>query len=132
MSSILTSKKHLFTRISIGFALGILMGILLPGFSIQTKFVGDIYLNLIQMMIIPVIFVAVSGGIINIGSKEDLGRNGLKSVVVFVYMFIATVEIGIIISYILRPGNYLNIYFLVFYDNVNLHTVYDYIIIIFL
>src|SRR5699024_1071778 len=109
MSSILTSKKHLFTRISIGFALGILMGILLPGFSIQTKFVGDIYLNLIQMMIIPVIFVAVSGGIINIGSTEDLGRIGLKSVVVFVLMFIATAAIGLIISYIVRPGNHINI-----------------------
>lgn len=58
MNSLLTAKKHLFTRIAIGFALGIIMGIILPGFSIQTKFIGDVYLNLIQMMIIPVIFVA--------------------------------------------------------------------------
>lgn len=109
MNSLLTSKKHLFTRIAIGFALGILMGIVIPEFSIQTKFIGDVYLNLIQMMIIPVIFVAVAGGIINIGSTQDLGRIGFKSVIVFVLMFIATAAIGLIISYLVRPGNHINI-----------------------
>lgn len=104
MKQLLTAKKHLFTRIAIGFGLGILFGILLPEFSIQTKFIGDIYLNLIQMMIIPIIFVAVSTGIINIGSSSDLGRIGLKSIVVFVVMFITTAAISLVISYLIRPG----------------------------
>lgn len=104
MKQLLTAKKHLFTRIAIGFGLGILLGILLPEFSIQTKFVGDIYLNLIQMMIIPIIFVAVSTGIINIGSSSDLGRIGFKSIVVFVVMFITTAAISLAISYLIRPG----------------------------
>lgn len=99
MKNLLTAKKHLFTRIAIGFGLGILFGILLPEFSIQAKFVGDIYLNLIQMMIIPIIFVAVSTGIINIGSSSDLGRIGFKSIVVFVGMFITTAAISLVISY---------------------------------
>ncbi|WP_077602709.1 dicarboxylate/amino acid:cation symporter [Oceanobacillus sojae] len=104
MRQLLTAKKHLFTRIAIGFGLGILLGILLPEFSIQTKFIGDIYLNLIQMMIIPIIFVAVSTGIINIGSSSDLGRIGFKSIVVFVIMFISTAAISLAISYLIRPG----------------------------
>ncbi|GGP11263.1 dicarboxylate/amino acid:cation symporter [Oceanobacillus neutriphilus] len=104
MKQLLTAKKHLFTRIAIGFGLGILFGILLPEFSIQVKFIGDIYLNLIQMMIIPIIFVAVSTGIINIGSSSDLGRIGFKSIVVFVAMFITTAAISLAISYLIRPG----------------------------
>lgn len=109
MKNILTGKKHLFTRIAIGFALGILLGIFLPDFSIQIKFIGDIYLNIIQAMIIPIIFVAVSTGIINIGSGKDLGRIGVKSVSVFILMFIATAGIGLLISYLVRPGNHINI-----------------------
>lgn len=109
MKQLLTAKKHLFTRIAIGFGLGILLGILLPEFSIQTKFIGDIYLNLIQMMIIPIIFVAVSTGIINIGSSSDLGRIGFKSIVVFVIMFITTAAISLAISYLIRPGQKINI-----------------------
>lgn len=108
MKNLLTAKKHLFTRIAIGFGLGILFGILLPEFSIQAKFVGDIYLNLIQMMIIPIIFVAVSTGIINIGSSSDLGRIGFKSIVVFVVMFITTAAISLVISYLIRPGQRIN------------------------
>ncbi|WP_040977785.1 dicarboxylate/amino acid:cation symporter [Oceanobacillus jeddahense] len=108
MKNLLTAKKHLFTRIAIGFGLGILFGILLPEFSIQAKFIGDIYLNLIQMMIIPIIFVAVSTGIINIGSSSDLGRIGFKSIVVFVAMFITTAAISLFISYLIRPGQRIN------------------------
>lgn len=104
MKKILTAKKHLFTRIAIGFGLGILLGILFPEFSIQTSFIGDIYLNLIQMMIIPIIFVAVSTGIINIGSSSDLGRIGFKSILVFVTMFVTTAAISLAISYLIRPG----------------------------
>lgn len=109
MKNILTGKNHLFTRIAIGFALGILLGIFLPEFSIQIKFIGDIYLNIIQAMIIPIIFVAVSTGIINIGSGKDLGWIGFKSVFVFIIMFIATAAIGLLISYLVRPGNHINI-----------------------
>lgn len=109
MKKILTGKNHLFTRIAIGFAIGILFGIFLPEFSIKIKFIGDIYLNIIQAMIIPIIFVAVSTGIINIGSGKDLGRIGFKSVSVFIVMFIATAVIGLLISYLVRPGNHINI-----------------------
>lgn len=104
MKQILTAKKHLFTRIAIGFVLGILFGIFLPAFSLQMKFVGDIYLNLIQLMIIPIIFVAVSTGIINIGNSSDLGRIGFKSIFVFVAMFITTAAVSLAISYLIRPG----------------------------
>lgn len=109
MKNILTGKNHLFTRIAIGFGLGILLGIFLPEFSIKIKFIGDIYLNIIQAMIIPIIFVAVSTGIINIGSGKDLGRIGFTSVSVFVVMFVATAAIGLLISYIVRPGKHINI-----------------------
>lgn len=80
-----------------------------PNSFIQAKFVGDIYLNLIKMMIIPIIFVAVSTGIINIGSSSDLGRIGFKSIVVFVVMFITTAAISLVISYLIRPGQKINI-----------------------
>lgn len=109
MKNILTGKKHLFTRIAIGFTLGILLGLLLPEFSRQIKFIGDIYLNIIKAMIIPIIFVAVSTGIINIASGKDLGRIGFKSVAVFILMFVATAGIGLLISYLIRPGNHINI-----------------------
>ena len=81
-------KKNLFIRIAIGFVLGIIIGIVLPEFSINTKVVGDVYLKLIKMMIVPIIFVAVAGGVVNIENTKDLKRIGFKTVALYVGMFI--------------------------------------------
>ena len=62
----LFAKKNLFIRVAIGFVLGVLLGFAAPQFSISTKVVGDIYLNLIKMMIIPIVMCAVFCGIANI------------------------------------------------------------------
>ena len=45
-------KENLFIRIAIGFGAGILLGTLAPQFSIDAKIVGDVYLNLLKMMVI--------------------------------------------------------------------------------
>ena len=67
-------KENLFIRIAIGFGAGILLGTLAPQFSIEAKIVGDVYLDLIKMMVIPVIICAVMTGIINSSNMSSLRR----------------------------------------------------------
>ncbi|SKC53885.1 Na+/H+-dicarboxylate symporter [[Eubacterium] yurii] len=97
-------KKNLFIRIAIGFVLGIIIGIVLPEFSINTKVVGDVYLKLIKMMIVPIIFVAVAGGVVNIENTKDLKRIGFKTVALYVGMFILSSIVSLIVAYAIRPG----------------------------
>lgn len=97
-------KKYLFIRIAIGFVLGIFLGFLLPEFSIRTKVIGDIYLRLIKMMIVPIIFCAVAGGIINIENPKDLRRIGAKTVTLYVLMFIVSAVVSLGVAYTMRPG----------------------------
>ena len=42
------AKKNLFLRVAVGFVLGVILGFAAPKFSIATKVVGDLYLNLIK------------------------------------------------------------------------------------
>lgn len=104
MLETIMKKKNLFIRIAIGFILGIFIGIILPEFSIATKVVGDVYLKLIKMMIVPIIFVAVAGGICNIESTEDLKRIGFKTVGLYVVMFVLSCIVSLIVAYAVRPG----------------------------
>jgi DAACS family dicarboxylate/amino acid:cation symporter len=104
MLETIMKKKNLFIRIAIGFILGIFIGIILPEFSIATKVVGDVYLKLIKMMIVPIIFVAVAGGICNIESTEDLKRIGFKTVGLYVVMFVLSCIVSLIVAYAIRPG----------------------------
>ncbi len=97
-------KDRLFIRVAIGFVLGILLGALLPEFSIATKVVGDIYLNMIKLMIIPIVFCAVFCGIANIRDGALLRRIGARTVILYVLMFIASSVVSLAIAWIIRPG----------------------------
>lgn len=97
-------KKNLFMRVSAGFVLGIILGLVAPAFSIATKVAGDIYLNLIKLMIIPIIVCAVFCGIANTNNTSLLRKIGLRTVGLYVLMFIASSAVSLAIVYILRPG----------------------------
>ncbi len=97
-------KDRLFIRVAIGFVLGILLGVLLPDFSISTKVVGDIYLNMIKLMIIPIVFCAVFCGIANIRDGALLRRIGFRTVLLYVVMFVASSVVSLGIAWIIRPG----------------------------
>ena len=100
----LFAKKNLFLRVAIGFFLGILLGFTLPQFSIATKVVGDIYLNLIKLMIIPIVVCAVFCGIANMRDSGLLRKIGFRTVLLYVVMFIFSAAVSLAIAYVIRPG----------------------------
>ena len=97
-------KENLFIRIAIGFGAGILLGTLAPQFSIDAKIVGDVYLNLLKMMVIPVIICAVMKGIINSANMSSLKRVAAKTVLLYVVMFLASFAAAFAVAVIIRPG----------------------------
>ena len=97
-------KENLFVRIAIGFAIGILLGLYAPGFSISTKIVGDIYLRLIKFMVLPVLVCAVMTGIINSANIKSLRRVAVKTVVLFFVMFLASFAVSSVVAMSIRPG----------------------------
>ena len=97
-------KENLFIRIAIGFGAGILLGILAPRFSIDAKVIGDVYLNLIKMMVIPVLICAVMTGIINSANMTSFRRVAVRTVVLYIVMFLASFAVAFGISMLIRPG----------------------------
>ena len=102
--STIFKKENLFIRIAIGFGAGILLGILAPQFSIDTKVIGDVYLNLIKMMVIPVLICAVMTGIINSANMGSLRRVAVKTVLLYVLMFLASFVVAFGVAMMIRPG----------------------------
>ena len=100
----LMKKENLFLRVMLGFVVGILLGYLLPGLSIATKVIGDLYLNLIKLMIIPIVFCAVFGGIANIQDGALLRKVGFRTVALYVLMFVCSSIISLAIAWTIRPG----------------------------
>ena len=97
-------KENLFIRIAIGFIIGIALGFLAPSFSHSIKFLGDIYLSLIKLMIIPILVCAVAGGIINSSDAAALKRIGVKTVLLYIVMFLSSFAVSFAVALLIRPG----------------------------
>lgn len=97
-------KENLFIRIAIGFGAGILLGTLAPQFSVDVRIVGDIYLKLIKFMVLPVLMCAVMGGIINSANLASLRRVAVKTVLLYILMFLASFAVSSGVAMLIRPG----------------------------
>lgn len=104
MNSWVFKKENLFIRIAIGFAIGILLGLFTPQFSVSVKIVGDIYLKLIKFMVLPVLICAVMSGIINSANLASLRRVAVKTVVLYFVMFLASFAVSLGVALAVRPG----------------------------
>ncbi len=100
----LLKKENLFIRIAIGFAVGVLLGIFAPQFSVSAKIAGDMYLKLIKFMVLPVLVCAVMSGIINSANISSLRRVALKTVALFFVMFLASFAVSSAVALFIRPG----------------------------
>ena len=106
MSIFATLKKiNLTTRIFIGIALGILTGWLVgePAMVIAGP-LGDLFIRLLRMIIIPLIAASLISGITSIGGGEGLGRLGWKTFAYYMSTSLAAIIVGMIIMNVVAPG----------------------------
>ena len=85
-------KKRIYTQlwfwVLVGIALGIVVGLVAPGFAKQLKIFADLFIQLIKVVIGPVIFCTVIVGIASLGNLARAGGLALRALG---YFFVATV-----------------------------------------
>lgn len=96
-------KVSITTQIMIGALLGIGAGIVLGPQTAHIKFLGDIFLRLIQMSVVLIIMGAVIEAIGQLNPK-DLGKLGFKIFGWFLVLTVIAAIIGIALGYLIKPG----------------------------
>ncbi len=94
----------LWLKIIIALALGIATGGLLGEKALVLKPLGDIFLNLIHMVIPLLILSSITAGITSIHDPEKLGRVGMKTLIVYFVTTFIGVIIGIGFAMLLLPS----------------------------
>lgn len=89
---------------------GLLINLFAPGIFPQLdQFVftplGKIFLNLINMLVVPIVFFSITLGTAGLGDPKKLGRIGLKTISYFLMTTTMALIIGISLSYVFQPGN---------------------------
>lgn len=65
---------------------------------------GDIYINLIKMIMVPLVFSSLILGISSITDIKKVGKMGILTIVYFLCTTAIAVTLGLVLSYILQPG----------------------------
>jgi len=68
------------------------------------KFVADIFMALLKMLIVPLILTSIITGVAGVGAMKDLKRLGTKTFAYYIGTSLAAVLIGQIIVTLFRPG----------------------------
>lgn len=68
------------------------------------KPLGDIFLNMISMLIVLLIFSSMTIGITSIHDPQKLGRVGLKTLIFYVSTTAIAISFGVACAYIIKPG----------------------------
>lgn len=101
----------LWHKVIIGLLLGIVFGIWLPDYVSFLKPLGNIFLRMIKMIIVPLIFFSLVSGITSMSDPSSLGRLGIKSVAAFAGTTFFAVLFGITVASIIKPGEGVEISF---------------------
>ena len=92
------------TQILIGLAIGALVGYLFPDFGDKLKPVGDAFLRMIKMIVVPLIFSTLVMGIAGTGDFKKLGRLGGKAIIWFEFATTIALAIGLLVMNLAEPG----------------------------
>ncbi len=97
--------KFLIFAILLGMALGVAFVAIFGEAGLYVKFLGDIFLRLLKLLVIPLLFFSIVVGISNLGDIRKLGRTGLKTIAYFLSTSTIAVIIGLVLVNIIRPGS---------------------------
>lgn len=101
--------RSLFGQVLLALAVGVLLGLLLPGFAIKLKPLGDGFIKLITMIIPVLVFCVVVHGIAGAGDLKRVGRVGVKALVYFEAVTAVALALGLVLAFVFKPGAGMNV-----------------------
>jgi proton glutamate symport protein len=96
-------------QVLIALIAGTALGWLAPAAARSIGFLGDLFLRLLTMIIIPLIFTSLVGGIASLGSARSLGRVGMRTMIYYALSTTLAIAIGLTLVNIIKPGVHLDL-----------------------
>lgn len=94
----------LWQRVMAGLALGVALGVAAPAAVPWVSFLGEIFVRLIRMLVVPIVLVTVAAGIASLSDFRRLGSIGGRAVLLFLTTTVLAVSLGIVVGLIFQPG----------------------------
>ena len=101
--------KSLYFQVILGIVLGVAVGLAWPHAGVALKPFGDGFVKLIKMLITPIIFCTVAGGIARMSDLKRVGTVGLRAMIYFEAISTLALALGLAVAEIVKPGAGFNV-----------------------
>lgn len=94
----------LWKRVMTALVLGVLAGLALGEYAVQIKWIGDVFIRLIRMVVAPLVFFSIVSGIAGMGDPRRLGSIGVKTLALYLTLTVIAVSTGLFMGTVFQPG----------------------------
>ncbi|MDA1950671.1 dicarboxylate/amino acid:cation symporter [Bacillus cereus] len=101
--------KAILIALFLGLVVGLTLNLAAPSiFEPLNQYVfntiGQLFIRLIKMLVVPVVFISIVLGAAGLGDPKQLGRIGLKSISFFLVTTAVAISIAVTFALIIKPG----------------------------
>ncbi|HDR7615604.1 TPA: dicarboxylate/amino acid:cation symporter [Bacillus mycoides] len=109
LESNFTKTKAILIALFLGLVVGLTLNLAAPSiFEPLNQYafnpLGQLFIRLIEMLVVPVVFISIVLGAAGLGDPKQLGRIGLKSISFFLVTTAVAISIAVTFALIIKPG----------------------------
>ncbi|WP_347274258.1 dicarboxylate/amino acid:cation symporter [Candidatus Kuenenia sp.] len=97
-------RSKIILYIIIAVVAGMVTGGFVPDIAVKFSLLGEIFINALMMLVIPIVILSLIVGITNLGDLRSLGTLGWRTIVYYLTTTCIAVLIGITLVNIIQPG----------------------------
>ncbi len=101
--------RSLYVQVLVAIALGIVVGAVAPHLGVALKPLGEAFIRLIKMLIAPIIFCTVAGGIAKMSDLKRVGGVGGRALIYFEAVSTLALITGLGVGLLMKPGAGFNV-----------------------
>jgi Na+/H+-dicarboxylate symporter len=95
----------LWLQTLVALGLGACAGVVVPEIAENWFWIGDLFLSALKLLATPLILVSIIVGITSLGSVDNLGRLGGKTLLLYIVTTLLAIPTGLLIAVVLSPGD---------------------------
>lgn len=93
-----------FISLFVGITLGIILGGFMPKLGQEIKFLGELFINTLLMLVVPLVMISMITSITSLGDLRHLKGLGLKTIFFYMITTAVAVIVGLILVNVMQPG----------------------------
>jgi Na+/H+-dicarboxylate symporter len=94
----------LWKRILGAMVFGVILGVIWGDGVTAIAWIGELFIRLIRMVVVPLVFVTLVSGVISMGDPSKLGSLGVRTLAIYLVTTLVAITIGLTLAALLQPG----------------------------